>query len=188
VFQQTRARLIHERGRLPAVRARRRRRLVVGSLATLAVVAGLVGYQALRTRDCVTGQYFAGPDHDELVYQRRDCVIDFDWEMGPPGGDVPADDFSVRWEGELEIEADGLYTFELSSDDGSRLFIDGRLVIDHWSDHGFSPLQGSIRLSEGRQPFRVEYYDRDGLAAVRLSWRKDDGPSEVVPAAAMVAP
>ncbi|MBW2459831.1 MAG: hypothetical protein JRI68_35395, partial [Deltaproteobacteria bacterium] len=172
-FHEAIAQVQHRHRRLPAVRARRRRRLFLGLLLGGAVVGGLASYRYVQAQRCITGQYFAGRDHDQLVFERRDCAIDFDWDIGSPGSGVGADDFSVRWEGVLEIEEAGFYTFELRSDDGSRLVVDGKPVIDHWSDHGFAPLQGSIRLPAGRAPFRVEYYERDDLAAVRWSWRKD---------------
>lgn len=176
------------RRRLPEVRRRRRRRWVVGLMTAAAILAALGTYPYVRAAHCITGQYFAGRSHERLVFERRDCAIDFDWGPGLPGEGLSADHFSVRWSGRLQIDSPGLYTFELSSDDGSRLFVAGQPVVDHWYDHGFSPLEGTIRLPAGLTPFRVEYYERDGLAAVRWSWRKDGGPFEVVPRNVLLPP
>jgi len=180
-YQAALGRVKAEQRRLPAVRKRRRRRLLVG-LLLVGVGASTFGVEAFRRqRNCITGQYFSGINHDRLVFERRDCAIDFDWDIGSPGGGMDADNFSVRWEGMLEIDSAGLYTFQLTSDDGSRLFINDKLIIDHWSEHGFSPKTSTIRLPEGETPFRVEFYERGGVAAIQLAWRPPGGELRVVP-------
>ncbi|MFQ5924339.1 MAG: NBR1-Ig-like domain-containing protein, partial [Anaerolineales bacterium] len=64
---------------------------------------------------------------------RNDTEIDFDWKLKGPGSGLPADDFSAQWSRELRFNA-GTYRFSVSVDDGARLWVDDRLVIDEWHD------------------------------------------------------
>ncbi len=93
------------------------------------------------------------------------------FEMSAPDARLGADDFSLRLEGFLNVESPGLCAFELTSDDGGRLWIDGELVVNHWGHHGMSPRVGRIALSAGRHAVRVDYYEEDGWAGLKLRWR-----------------
>ena len=68
----------------------------------------------------------------------------------------------------------GAYRFTATSDDGIRLYVDGRLVIDQWSDHPARTFTGYLRLTAGPHEIWVEYYENTGRAMVHVSW-------EVVP-------
>ena len=64
------------------------------------------------------------------------------------------------------------YTFRLRSDDGSELFIDDTLVIDHDGLHGADDKDGAIQLTAGRHALRVNFFEAGGGQELRLSWRK----------------
>lgn len=68
----------------------------------------------------------------------------------------------VVFEGYLDIAAAGAYAFSLASDDGSKLYIGGKTVVDNDGDHGVITASGSIRLEPGRHPIRVEYFNGGG--------------------------
>jgi ELWxxDGT repeat protein len=86
-----------------------------------------------------------------------------------------SDVFAVRWTGQIKIDQAGLYTFFLQSDDGSRLYIDNQLVIDHGGLHGFSEKSGTFNFTEtGFHDIRVEMFENFGSAGVKLLW---DPPS-----------
>lgn len=65
-------------------------------------------------------------------------------------------------EGDIDIPADGTYTFYLASDDGSKLYIGNELVVDNDGDHGVITKSGSIELTEGRHPIRAEWFNGGG--------------------------
>jgi hypothetical protein len=73
--------------------------------------------------------------------------------------------------GNLNVPADGVYTFRLTSDDGSKLYIDDRLVIDHDGLHGVSPKDGSVSLTAGYHSLRVEFFEAGGEQVLQLGWR-----------------
>ncbi|MFA7441505.1 MAG: alkaline phosphatase family protein [Sphingomonadaceae bacterium] len=68
----------------------------------------------------------------------------------------------VVFEGWLEVATGGNYEFSLASDDGSKLYIGGKTVVDNDGDHGVITASGSIDLKPGRHPIRVEYFNGGG--------------------------
>jgi hypothetical protein len=64
----------------------------------------------------------------------------------------------------------GTYRFILFADDGVRLWVDDRLLIDQWQDPQVATFQADVTLSQGYHRVRLEYYDAWGAAAVQLSW------------------
>lgn len=115
------------------------------------------------------GEYFANRWLADMpVLIRQEATIDFDWEAGSPGPGVPADNFSARWQRYVWFEAD-TYQFTVSADDGVRLWVDDRLLIDHWQDQ-IAAYSADISLDEGYHRVRLEYYEHEGSAAVHLSW------------------
>ena len=128
------------------------------------------------------GEYFAGVNFDRLRLTRIDGPIRFDWARQAPAPGLPADRFSVRWTGAVVPAFDGEYTFYVFSDDGARLWVDGKLIIDKWVDQYRTEWSGRIRLRAGKPvPVRLEYYEREGDALVTLSWSHARRPKQVIP-------
>jgi hypothetical protein len=118
------------------------------------------------------GEYFANKDLTGApALVSTDPALDFDWGYNAPAAGLPADDFSVRWTGQGSFEA-GLYRFHAVVDDGVRLYLDGQLVIDEWRDGARRELMADRSVTAGVHDLRVEYYERSGVALIRLWWEK----------------
>jgi beta-glucosidase len=117
---------------------------------------------------------------------RVDPNVDFNWYRGSPTEDAVArgelgrdralgqDDFSVRWTGQLAAPASGEYVIRVSGDDGYRLYVDGSLVIDDWSERQ-GPRVGSatVKLEAGRgHDIRLEYFEGKRDAEIHLGWTR----------------
>lgn len=102
------------------------------------------------------------------IFQRGDAAIQFDWGTGSPRSDIPADSFSVRWWQHYSFGQTGQYRFRTSSDDGVRLWIDGQLMIDGWSD-GTSTREKTVTLTAGYHDIQLDYYEHLGGARVQLT-------------------
>ena len=118
------------------------------------------------------GEYFK---NKELAGQphivRVDKQINFPWAMGSPDPTMPPDEFSVRWTGKLVPSTSGLYNLGFSSDDGVRLWLDGKLLIDSWFDRGASLDVVPVKLEANRQyNLRIDYYENSGWAYASLVW------------------
>ena len=81
--------------------------------------------------------------------------------------------FGMRYAGFLEVPADGRYRFHLSSDDGSRLFVGGRVVVDNGGVHGTKTVSGEAELLAGSVPIEVTFFEASGGEVLRLEW---EGP------------
>jgi RHS repeat-associated protein len=97
--------------------------------------------------------------------------FDRDWGGASPPG-LPLDNWSARFTGDIVLPV-GVENVGIASDDGSRLWIDDRQVVDYWSDHGMAvkwapaPVVGD----GGHHRIRIEFYDHGGAAAIQLWWR-----------------
>ncbi len=116
------------------------------------------------------GQYYANPDlAGSPRFVRDDEKLDFDWGQRSPGYGLPDDGFSARWTRRVQLDT-GRYNFWAIADDGVRVYVDGRLVIDAWSDSAAERYDGAIDLSTGEHRIVVEYYERIGMAVVQFGW------------------
>lgn len=79
--------------------------------------------------------------------------------------------FYARWTGQLDILKAGEYEFILTSDDGSRLTLDGRVLIDNGGSHGMETRTGRCTLSAGLHPVRIDFFQGGGGLGLRLEWQ-----------------
>ena len=168
----------------------------VGPLEGIKDKAGALGIKVDYTMGCNIGggllspiepQYFAkvkgtnktgmkGEYFDNMklsgkpVITRIDSNIDFSFGTNSPAPGVPEDQFSIRWTGKL-IPPDTIHHVGTSCDDGSRLYIDGKLVIDDWTEHGEKPISAEFELIPGKEyDVVLEYFDNALGATARLTW------------------
>jgi hypothetical protein len=132
------------------------------------------------------GEYYANPDlADNPLFVRDDEQISANWGDGSPGYGVPADSFSIRWSRRLTLEA-GRHNFWAYADDGVRVYVNGRLVIDAWQDSSAERYDGTIDLDAGEHRIVVEYYEGQGQAVIQFGWEKSL-PSTATPTATPTA-
>jgi hypothetical protein len=97
---------------------------------------GFIGlpYDPITAGIGLRGEYFQNIDFTELVTDRIDPNINYDYQLGAPAGTpLQADTFSIRWTGYLLPAIDGVYQFRVEADDGVRLYLDDLLLIDTMS-------------------------------------------------------
>ncbi|WP_075996933.1 galactose oxidase-like domain-containing protein [Salaquimonas pukyongi] len=82
----------------------------------------------------------------------------------------PADDFAVRYSGDFHVGSGGQHTFYLTSDDGSRLYIDGELVVDNDGMQAPTLATASVNLDAGTHTIEVRYFEGGGPGAIDLDW------------------
>lgn len=133
------------------------------------------------------GEYFRNRDLSGTpALVRTDAQVGFRWDRGSPtdnlmargevAGDqaMPDDGFSIRWSGQLLPPVSGRYRLEAAADDGMRLYLDGKRLLDHWD--GAERLRADsveVELEGGRAyDIRLEYYEHERDAGVRLAWAR----------------
>lgn len=133
----------------------------------------------LGTGGGLKGQYVnKGLFGDKLVLTRTENP-NFDWGSGRPAPAVTTNFFGVTWTGSVQAEEAGAYRFQTQSDDGVRVTLDGKVIIDHWRAHKVATdISGTVVLEAGkRYQIVVDYYDLLGEAVMRLSWQKPNATS-----------
>jgi hypothetical protein len=93
-----------------------------------------------------------------------------------------SDNLSARWTANVEAPFTEPFTLITTSDDGVRLWFDGRLVIDNWTDHGTVDNTATVNLIAGQvYSIRMEWYDNTGGAVAQLSWESPTLPRQILP-------
>jgi beta-glucosidase len=127
----------------------------------------------------LTGTYYKGTDLSGTPLTTRNTdQVDFGWNGNPPLPSVPGSNWSAKYTGTLTAPTTGTYTFSVTSDDGSRLLIDGKQIIDNWRDQGGTTETGTVTLTAGQQVgIEVDYFQNGGGSLLDLGWQPPGGPS-----------
>jgi len=134
----------------------------------------------LRTPDGqpgLAGEYFEGEGFETPKSRFVDTKIDHTWP-DPPLAELPAgltslDHFSVRWQGTLTAPEEGKYELGLEGDDGFRLIVDGKTVVEDWNKGAARYKNAELSFHKGQQVrITIEYFQGDGNRALRFGWRR----------------
>jgi uncharacterized protein (UPF0332 family) len=147
------------------------RKLVVASSAVVVAVLVLAKIISilLTLGNGLTGRYFADQKFEKYIKTRKDRNINFDWNLGPIIEDY-YDNVSVIWDGKIKAPRNGEYGFTTRSDDGVRLWIDDKLIIDDWRKRAVEDHSNSIYLEKGTHDIKIEYFDAGLHAVMKLLW------------------
>lgn len=131
----------------------------------------------LRTPDGkaqgLLGEYFQSKDFSGApLFTRIDPKLSFNWGGKAPTAGMDHKRFSIRWTGLIQVPETRDYTLFTTSDDGSMLYIDDKLVVDNSGQHGAVAAGGDIRLESGRQyRIRIDYMQSGGDASMQIGWK-----------------
>ncbi len=156
----------------------RRLRRASGVALVLALAAVSVGFALYRPKWRVS--YFANDAlYGEPAVVSRALEADHFWGPGGPGVGLPTDHFSARFETCLVTGRPETIAFTVGSDDGSRLLVDERSVIDAWSDQVYTERGRTMALDAGVHTLRLEYYERTGQARLTFAGRIESSGADV---------
>ncbi len=88
--------------------------------------------------------------------------------------ELPKYNFALRFYSSIEINKSGEYDFYTSSNDGSKLYIDNKLVVDNDGEHGPKQLSGNVFLNKGKHAIRVEYFQSGGSKSLSVYYRSKE--------------
>ncbi|GAB3264026.1 PA14 domain-containing protein [Larkinella harenae] len=156
-------------------------RWLIGIILGLLVGQTATGQSKGKTGNGLKGDYYEGTNYERKVFTRIDPQINFDWERGgTPGPGIGHSFYSIRWTGKLYAPTTGIYKFNATVDDGIRLWVDGKKVIDVWTLNDSQTFKGEISLKGGQYyEFRVDYFNDVRGGSIRLFWTP---PRETSPA------
>ncbi|MFF0792229.1 PA14 domain-containing protein [Streptomyces spiralis] len=130
-------------------------------------------------------------DFAELKATTFDPALDFDnLEPRLAAATGRSDDVSARWTGRIVAEKTGAHTFSITGDNGFRLWIDGKLTIDHWvDDWDREQTSAPVELTAGTAyDIKVEYFEHYGGSNLHVRWTEPGGTKEPVPQSAFLLP
>jgi hypothetical protein len=166
-------------------------------LACGALMAFFTSAQSEQDKDLAPGivaEYFAlsgGPNTFPNIpatlkptLVRVEKNVDYGDVTGDFYGTRLTDNFYARWTGVLRVEKAGKTTFWTESDDGSRLLLDGKVVVDNGGVHPMTEKSGAVELTAGDHDVKIEFYQGGGEAGCKVSWQPPGGGRQAIPAKA----
>jgi hypothetical protein len=159
---------------------------VLLTATAIVLIAGTGASTADAQTSCAVGKFWATyKDSSGQKFSRCESgTINQNWQKGGPksagsgdddksdGGSkaLASDNFSATWTGKFRFDS-GTYLFSTEADDGIRVSIDGARLIDRWAE-GSERINKQRVMSAGVHQIRVDYFEKTGLAMVKVSWRK----------------
>ena len=129
----------------------------------------------------LNGRYFDTPDWTgEPFLSSCDRRIDLE-KISQQQDDFPQHDFSIAWHGFIRIDQEGQYAFSTLSDDGSSVFIDGKMIVDNGGFHASRRRSGMVALSKGLHAIRINYFQGAGDYELKVFWRPPNKPESNLP-------
>ncbi len=131
---------------------------------------------ALFAQNGLQGEYFNGKNFEIKILTRTDAKIDYYWNYEAPAKGIDPLSFSIRWTGKLLAPESGKYVFSAIVDDGIRLWVDNKQLINAWDMHDKVRFSNEITLNKGQSyDIKIEYFNGMNEGVIKLQWQK---PSE----------
>jgi len=118
------------------------------------------------------GDYYVGTNFEQKAFSRIDPAISFNWDRRSPGKGLSRSYYSIRWTGKLLAPATGEYLFFARVNDGIRVWVGNKLVLDSWQLNSYKHYSGKIRLEAGQYyDLRVDYFNAIEWGEIDLYWK-----------------
>lgn len=124
-------------------------------------------------KEGLKGEYWANSDFEgEPVMTQQNNSLSFNWSLYSPSAElIPYDSYSIRWTGKIKSPVSGRYELGATGNDGYRIWIDGKLLVDNWRKVSFGTHTAPFNFVKGKEyDIKVEYYETAGNATFSLVW------------------
>ncbi|KAF0200670.1 MAG: hypothetical protein FD170_3285 [Bacteroidetes bacterium] len=139
-------------------------------------------------------QWKKSGENKPVRLERTDAQVNFNWVRNSPGYPVIEDHFTAEWTGFIKPDFSEQFSFSAVADDGMRLYIDGKLVLDQWEtvtegtdseamrEAKASSATGKVSMEKGKfYSIKVEFREDVQNASISLSWESKSLGKEVIP-------
>ncbi|MBH8576603.1 PQQ-dependent sugar dehydrogenase [Nostocaceae cyanobacterium CENA369] len=154
--------------------------------------AGSIGSFQVNIAGTGTGlnaEYYDNQNFTNLKLTRVDPTVNFNWGKGSPAASIGADTFSVRWTGQVEAKYSETYNFFTTTDDGVRLWVDGKQIINSFVNQTAAEVSGAIALVAGQKyDIKMEYFEHYVDAVAKLSWSSPSQTKQIIPKSQLYLP
>ncbi len=130
-----------------------------------------------------TGVAFTNPAFSASpTFTRTDPTVNFNWSTTPPSVSIGLSNFVVRWTGAVQPEYNETYTFTTATANGVRLFVNGQLLINHWTNQPFTAWSNTITLAaQQRYNIEMDFFNQSAGAMAQLSWSSPSTANAIIP-------
>ncbi|MBT5692336.1 MAG: hypothetical protein HOI65_14605 [Opitutae bacterium] len=156
----------------------------------LSILATVLPMQGANLKPGLVGEYFKSrhsniPKGAKPFLVRIDKQVKFHEVSGDFYGSKLSQNLTVRWTGQLMVEKSGDYKFASASDDGSRILIDGKIVVNNWGDHSWTRKEGKTHLTFGIHKIEIQLDQGGGGVGCIAYWTPPGGKEEPIPTKAL---
>lgn len=123
------------------------------------------------------GTWSKVPDFSTLIKVKEGKTLEMNLETVDRRGSF----FAINYIGYIKIEQEGIYNFYVSSNDGSKLYVNEIPVVDNDGTHGDFEKRGKIHLKVGYHPLKLQYFDGGGSQALRVSFKGPGSARQIIP-------
>ena len=125
-----------------------------------------------KTQNGLQGEYFNNIQlSGEPVITRVDHQVDFSWTLYSPDPKINYDFYSVKWTGKLKAPATGNFKIGIEGNDGYRVYLNGKLIIDNWKSQTFTTKLVNYHLEKDKEyNIRIDFFESQGYARFKLVW------------------
>lgn len=130
------------------------------------------------------GDWNSLPDFSSLMPVKSGSSPNVDLGVRRPG---IHDHFAFAWDGYINIPTSGEYTFEIISDDGSKLYLNGSELVTNDGVHAPWPVSGTTILAAGRYPISISFFEKEGGELMQVYWSGPGISRQLIPDAAFLS-
>jgi beta-glucosidase len=110
----------------------------------------------------------------EAKVKRIDSIMNFQWTLYSPDKKIPVDFYSARWSGNIHSPKTGTFKIGLDGNDGYRLYINDKLIVDNWKKETYSTILADYYFEKDKNyKIRIEFFEPYGRARLKLIWNVD---------------
>lgn len=125
-------------------------------------------------RDGLIGEYYDGNNFNKLVKVRQDKQLYFDWDYESPMPELDAEYFSIRWRGKMYSGEGGKHIISAYTDDGMRIWLNGKLILNAWKDQPPRLYEKRVLLEPDQfYDIRIDYYQKQYQTTAAVFLNKD---------------
>jgi beta-glucosidase len=132
-------------------------------------------FLSVNQKSGLIGKYYKGLNFSgSLVKEVNDKAVNFSWTLYPPDEQLQLDDYAVRWKGNIKVPQNADVNIGLEGNDGYRLYLDGKLIIDNWDKRSFSTKTVPFHFEKNKDySIKVEFFESKGNGKIKLIWDYD---------------
>ena len=159
---------------------------VPGSPNSAVATATFINSSSLGNGTGLQGQYYGNTSYTNpfvgAPLTRVDSTINFNWNGTSPDPSIASNNYTVKWTGLVQPLFNETYIFSTTTDDGTRLFVNGQQIINEWAPQSPTTWSGAITLqAQEKYAIEMDYFQLNSGAIAQLAWSSPSTANGIIP-------